>query len=152
MRVVELLLFFAPWRATTLTSAVSLRRAACGELLVCGDTTDLRSPGGTLPSPPPPLACLDRPVRVERKSYMLERVEVLNLHNSGETHSGSCATRDGETGGHLSTPLAAHDYVAPLLPVRQLVLGGPSSGRRVTTCLNFNLWDIEMAGVRYLTL
>ena len=42
---------------------------------------------------------------------MLERVEVLNLRNSGETRSR--APRDGETGAHLSTPLADHADVAP---------------------------------------
>ena len=42
---------------------------------------------------------------------MLERVEVLNLHNSGETRSGT--RRDGQTAAHLSTPLADQAEVAP---------------------------------------
>ena len=42
---------------------------------------------------------------------MLERVEVLNLHKSGEIRS--LAPRDGETCAHLSTLLANHADVAP---------------------------------------
>ena len=55
---------------------IIIRRAACGKLLGSSDPTDLRSPGGEKHQSPP-LACLNGPVRVERESYMLERVEVL---------------------------------------------------------------------------
>lgn len=58
-------------------------RAACGELLVRDDAMNLRSSRGNTISPSP-LACLYWPCRMERKSQVLDRIEVLYLHNNGE--------------------------------------------------------------------